>query len=64
MFSWEINKIIENCNYKIDSKTYLHIINTSPQIRRVVYKPFDDYFEIMDDQNNHWKFTVQKIEEK
>lgn len=58
MYSWEINKImLDNQNY-IDSKTYLHILKTSPQIRYVGYKPYGDYFEIVDDENNCWKFKV------
>lgn len=60
MFSWEINRIMESNNYNIDSETYLHIINTSPQIRYVGYKPFGNYFEITDDQDNYWKFTVYR----
>lgn len=60
MFSWEINQIMESNNYNVDSETYLHIIDTSPQIKYVGYKPFGNYFEITDDQDNYWKFTVYK----
>lgn len=49
-------------NYNIDSETYLNILSTSPQIRYVGYKSFGDYFEIVDDEQNYWKFNVYRKE--
>lgn len=60
MYSYEISQLFLENNYHIDAKTYLYIIKTSPQIRHVAYKAFGNYFEIVDDQNNYWKFTVFK----
>lgn len=60
MYSYEISQLLLENNYNIDSETYLYIINTSPQIRYVGYKPFGNYFEITDNQDNYWKFTVYK----
>lgn len=60
MYSWEISQTLLENNYNIDSETYLHILKTSPQIRSVGYKPYGDYFEIVDDEYNYWKFTVYR----
>lgn len=62
MYSWEINQIMESSNFNIDSETYLTILITSPQIRYVGYKSFGNYFEIVDDEQNCWKFNVYRKE--
>ena len=62
MYSYEISQILLENNYNIDSETYLHILSSSPQIRSVSYKPYGDYFEIVDDEHNYWKFTVYRKE--
>ena len=62
MYSWEINQIMESTNFNLDSETYLHILSSSPQIRSVSYKPYGNYFEIVDDEHNCWKFNVYKKE--
>lgn len=53
---------MESTKFNIDSETYLNILNTSPQIRYVGYKPFGNYFEIVDDEHNCWKFNVYRKE--
>lgn len=62
MFSWEITQIMELNNYNIDSETYLYICMSSPQIRSVSYKSYGDYFEMIDDEHNYWKFNVYRKE--
>lgn len=39
------------------------ILNTSPQINRVKYNPFEDKFEIWTDDNYYFKFDVEKRNE-
>lgn len=46
MYSEEITQLLKNRNYNIDSKTYVNIIHSSPQINHIVYKPFGDYYEM------------------
>lgn len=58
IYSYEISQLLAENNYNIDSETYLRICSTSPQIRYVGYK--GDYFEIVDDANNCWKFKVYR----
>lgn len=59
MYSYEIDQTIKYRDYNIDSKTYLHICQSSPQISRVKYEPFDDNFNIWTDDNYHWTFRVR-----
>lgn len=59
MYSYEINKTLESQNYNIDSETYMDICNTSPQISRVKYEPFEDNFNIWTNDNYHWAFKVK-----
>ena len=58
MYSYEINQTLESQNYNIDSKLYIDICNTSPQISRVKYEPFEDNFNIWTNDNYHWIFKV------
>ena len=59
MYSYEINQTIESQYYNIDSETYMDICNTSPQISRVKYEPFEDNFNIWTNDNYHWTFKVK-----
>lgn len=58
MYSYEIDQTLKSSNYTVNSKTYLHICQSSPQISRVKYEPFDDNFNIWTDDNYHWTFKV------
>ena len=62
MYSYEIDSIMRSTNYNIDSETYLYILKSSPQITYVGYKSYGDYFEIVDEERNYWKFKVYKKE--
>lgn len=59
MYSYEINQILKSQNYNIDSITYLNICNTSPQIIRVKYEPYEDNFNIWTNDNYHWNFKLK-----
>lgn len=58
MYSYEISQLLAAKNNNIDSETYIHICNTSPQIKRGKYNPCENNFEIWTDDNYYWKFTV------
>ena len=64
MYSSEIDQIIESQYYNIDSETYIDICNTSPQISRVKYDPYDNKCEIWTNDNCHWKINVYRKENK
>mgnify|MGYP001042865563 FL=1 len=64
MYSSEIDQIIESQYYNIDSETYIDICNTSPQISRVKYDPYDNKYEIWTNDNCHWKINVYRKENK
>lgn len=59
MYSEEITELLRDKNYRdknynIDSKTYIHMIHSSPQINHIIYKPFDDYYEMWDCDGTYW----------
>lgn len=60
MYSYEINQIMEQSNYNIDSNTYMSIIQASPQINHVIYRPYGSYYEMWSGDGDYWKFTVYK----
>ena len=60
MFSWEIDKILNENNFAINAETYIQIISTSPQINHIKYQAFGDYFEVWTDDRYCWKFKVEK----
>ena len=62
MYSWEIDEILKNNNFNIDSGTYINICNTSPQINYIKYEPYGQYFEMWDCNGKYWKFKVYKKE--
>lgn len=64
MYSYEINKTLESQNYNIDSETYMDICNTSPQISRVKYEPYDNKYEIWTKDNFYWKINIYRKENK
>ena len=47
-------------NYNIDSKTYISILLSSPQIHGIKYNPYEKIFEMWDGENNYWKFNVYR----
>ncbi len=60
MYSYEIDTLLKNRNYNIDSKTYLYICTTSTQIYNIKYSPYENHFEMWSKDNFYWKFTVYK----
>ena len=61
MFSWEIRDELEKYNYRISSEIYKKIC-ASPQIQKIKYEPFGDYYELYTDDGCYYKFTVYKGE--
>lgn len=59
MYSYEIDQILKSQNYNIDSKTYIHICRTSPQITRTKYNPLEENFDIWTNDSYHWNFKVK-----
>ena len=60
MYSYEIDSIMKQNDYRISANTYINICSTSPQIIRTHYEAFGDYFEIHTEDNYYWKFRVKK----
>lgn len=64
MYSFEINGIMKRYGYNIPSNIYLRICRTSPQIKRVKYEPFGNFFEMWTDDKAYWKFGVYPYEKE
>lgn len=65
MYSYEIDRLMKQYNYKLPSYLYLIICSTSNQIGHVRNNEFDNNFEIWTKDNWHWKFSIYlKTKEK
>ena len=62
MYSFEIQKLMELRNYLLSVKEYFYVCDTSPQIVRVSYNPFDNNFNIYTNDNYNFKFKIKKEE--
>lgn len=62
MYSWEIQQLLQIRNYLISNKEYFYILDTSPQIRGIEYKPYEDNFYMWTDDNFNFKFKVYRLE--
>lgn len=62
MYSYEIDNILKSKNYNIDSNMYMNICSASPQIIRIEYEPYGNYFRIWTDDGYYWKFSVYRKE--
>ena len=60
MYSYEIDQTIKSHNYNIDSELNINICNTSSQISRVKYDPYDNKYEICTKDNFYWKINVDR----
>lgn len=61
MYSWEIQQLLEYRNFLISNKEYFTILDTSPQIRGIEYKPYEDNFYISTYDNFNFKFKVYRL---
>ena len=64
MYSWEIEQLLKIKEFIISNEDYFKILETSPQIRGVEYKPFEDNFYMWTDDRYNFKFKVYKLENK
>lgn len=58
MYSCEIDSLMKASGYDLPSKTYLEVCHSSPQICRVRYTSYENFFEIWTHDNCYWKFLV------
>ena len=64
MYSHEIELAMKNNNYNIDSKTFMNILQTSPQIDHTRYNAYDKTYELWTRDGLYAKFTVYCIDEE
>lgn len=58
MYTWEIQQELEKYNWNIESKIYLKICQTSPQITLVEYQPYGNQFHMTTSDGLDERFTV------
>ncbi len=67
MYTWEIEKLLKLKNYILYCDEYLHIVKTSPQIKKIKYNAYDDTFETWTKEDNgsinYFKYKVRKRED-
>lgn len=64
MYSHEIEQILKNQNYNIDSETYVNICDTSTQISKAKYNSYNDKYELWTSDNYYWKFSVYRKDDE
>ena len=62
MYSWEIEQLLKLKKYILDVEEYFKICDTSPQIVRVTYNPFENNFRIITNDGFEWIFEVRRDE--
>lgn len=58
MYSSEIDNVMRERSFNLDSETYSRICSTSPQITRVKYDTFENVFDMWTNDNCSWRFHV------
>ena len=58
MYSHEIDNVLKEKNYTIESTLYSEICKNSPQISRVTFNPYENNFSISTNDNWNWTFNV------
>ncbi len=65
MYSWEIKKFLEERNYYIGGDDLLKVISPieNPQLTFIKFNPFDNTYEMTDNENNYFHFSAMPYEE-
>jgi len=64
MYSWEIAKLLELRQYVLDVKEYFDLCDTSPQITRVTYNPYNDKIKVLTSDRYEFNFKIKRKEIK
>ena len=62
MYSWELAELLKLRNYVLDVKEYFDICDTSPQITRVTYNPYNDNIKILTSDRYEFNFKIKRKE--
>lgn len=64
MYSHEIAELLKLRQYVLDVKEYFNICDTSPQITRVTYNPYDDKIKVLTSDSYEFNFKIKRKEIK
>ena len=51
MYSYEIDQTLKSQKYNINFDIYLNICQSSPQLSKIKYNPYENFFEIWTKDN-------------
>lgn len=62
MFSYEIDEFLRSRDWNVSKSDYLYVTDRelSPQICRVTYTPFGEYFTMWTNDGFCWKFCIKE----
>ena len=65
MYTWEIEELLKLKKYVIYYDEFSKIINSSPQIKRIKYTPYDDTIETwIEEKNDYPKYFKYKVKKR
>ena len=65
MYSWEIYNFLKDRNYYIGGDDLMKVtsIKENPQLKYIKFNPFDNTYEMLDNEGNFFKFKAIPYEE-
>lgn len=60
MYSYQIDELLRNNNYCINSELFFHVCETSSQINHIKYDAFQDRLDIWTVDGFYWNIKVIK----
>lgn len=58
MYDNELGQYLDSKGYSLSTDEYLYVCYTCPQINKVKYDAFSDYFEVWTDDKGYFRFEV------
>lgn len=65
MYSWEIQKLLEDRNYYIGGDDLVKVTSSkeNPQLNHIKFNPDSNEFEMWDEEGNYFKFKAMPYKE-
>lgn len=65
MYSWEIEQFLKDRNYNVggDDLTFITDTRRHPQIKHIVFNPYDSTYDMWDKDGKHFRFNAMSYAE-